>query len=92
MINSSLLAEAKHGRLVNQMMADPSYCRIAEATPFTFCGVEMFGPFMMKQRSQVKHYGTMFTCMSCRAVHTGISHYLDTDSFILALRCMTAGN
>ena len=48
----------------------------------------MFGPFMMKQRSQVKHYGAMFTCMNCRAVHIEITHSLDTHSLILALRCL----
>ena len=50
-------------------MADLPYCRVAEAPPFTFCGVDMFDPFIRKQRrSQVKRYGAMFTCMSCQAV------------------------
>ena len=74
------------GRFVEQKMADLPYCRVAEAPPFTFCGVDMFNPFIINQRrSQVKHYGAMFTCMSCRAVHIEITHSLDTDSFILAL-------
>ena len=75
------------GRLVEQEMASLPYCRVAEAPPFTFCGVDMFGTFIIKQRrSQVKYYGAMFTCMSCRAVHIEITHSLDTDSFIRALR------
>ena len=53
------------GRLIEQKMADLPYCRVAEVLPFNFCGVDMFGPFIIKQRSQVKHYGAMFTCMSC---------------------------
>ena len=51
----------------------------------------MFNPFIINQRrSQVKHYGAMFTCMSCRAVHIEITHSLDTDSFILALGRLVA--
>ena len=79
------------GKLVEQKMANLPYCRVAEAPPFTFCGVDMFGPFIIKQRrSQVKRYGATFTCMSCRAVHIEITHFLDTDSFILALRRLIA--
>ena len=37
------------GRLVEQIMADLPYCRVVEAPAFTFCGVDMFGPFMIKQ-------------------------------------------
>ena len=37
------------GRLIEQKMADLLYCRVAEAPPFTFCGVDMFGPFISKQ-------------------------------------------
>ena len=79
------------GRLVEQKMADLLDCRVAEAPPFTFCVVDLFDSFKIKQRRRkVKHYGAMFTCMSCRAVHTEITHSLDTDSFKLALRRLIA--
>ena len=75
------------GRLIEQKMADLPYCSVAEAPPFKFCRVDMFGPFIIKQkRSQVKRYGAMFTCMSCWEVHIEITHSLDTDSSILELR------
>ena len=35
--------------MVEQKIADLPYCRVAEAPPFTFCGVDMFGPFIIKQ-------------------------------------------
>ena len=69
--------------MIEQTMADLPYCRVAEAPPFTFCGV-------VKQRSQIKRYGAMFTCISCQAVHIEITHSLDNDSFILALRHLIA--
>ena len=51
----------------------------------------MFGPFLIKQdRNEVKHYGTMFTCMGSRAVHIEINQSLDTDSFTQALRRVIA--
>ena len=79
------------GRFVEQKMADLPYCRVAEAPPFTFCGVDMFNPFIINQRrSQVKRYRGMFTCINCWAVHIEITHFLDTDSFILALRRLVA--
>ena len=72
-------------RLGEQKMADLH--RLAEAPPFTYCGVDMFGPFVIKQRrNEIKRYGTMFTCMTSRAVHFEITHSLNSDSFIQALR------
>ena len=51
----------------------------------------MFGPFVIKQRrNEIKHYGAMFTCMASRAVHINITHSLNSDSFIQALRLIIA--
>ena len=79
------------GKLGIQKMADLPSSRLMEVPPFTYCGVDMFGPFIIKQRrSEVKRYGAMFTCVNSRAVHTEVTHSLDTDSFIQALRRMIA--
>ena len=69
-------------------MADLPADRItADKPPFTFVGVDCFGPFLVKRgRSLVKRYGVIFTCLTIRAIHIEIIHSMDTDSFINALR------
>ena len=79
------------GKLGIQKMADLPSSRLMEVPPFPYCGVDMFGPFIIKQRqSEVKRYGAMFTCMNSCAVHTEVIHSLDTDSFIQVLRQIIA--
>ena len=68
-------------------MSDLPVHRLAEVPPFTYGGVNMFGPFVIKQRrNKIKRYGAMFTCVASRAVHVEITHSLNSDSFIEALR------
>ena len=79
------------GTIGEQMMADLPKDRFEEAPPFTYCTVDMFGPFTVRvKRSDMKRYGAMFTCLASRAVHIEVTHSLDTDSFIQALRRLIA--
>ena len=53
--------------------------------PFTYVGVDFFGPIEVKQkRSRVKRYGCLFTCFNTRVVHIEIVHSLNTDSMLNA--------
>ena len=62
-----------------------------EVPPITYCEVDMFGLFIIRQRgSEVKRYGAMVTRMNSRAVHIEVTQSLDTGSFIIALRRMIA--
>ncbi|XP_060580217.1 uncharacterized protein LOC132737005 [Ruditapes philippinarum] len=55
--------------------------------PFSFIGIDFFGPLMVKSgKSQVKRYGCIFSCLTSRAVHLEVTHSLSTDSFIAALQ------
>ena len=61
--------------------------RLLIGPPFTYCGVDIFGPFYTKLgRKQMKRYGVLFTCLRLRAVHIEVAANIDTDSFILSLR------
>ena len=78
-------------RLGEQIMANLPYERTTKAPPFSYCGVDMFGPFYIKEnRSELKRYGAIFVCLGSRAVHIEVTHETDTDSFIQALRRMIA--
>ena len=58
------------GKTGYQEMADLPQERCTEAAPFIYCGVDMFGPMIIKERrSELKHYGALFTCFPSRAVH-----------------------
>ena len=69
-----------------QVMAPLPTARITPTNPpFTFVGVDYFGPLMVRQgRSLVKRYGCLFTCLTMRAVHIEIAHSLDAESFLCA--------
>ena len=76
---------------VEQKMAELPVHRLAEAPPFTCCGVDMFGPFLInQQRNEIKRYRPMFTCMASRAAHIEITNSLNSGSFIQAPRRIIA--
>ena len=70
-----------------QKMSDLPEDRIEPAPPFSYSGVDYFGPFYIRQgRKELKRYGAIFTCLNCRAIHVETAVSLTTDSFINALR------
>ncbi|XP_026015330.1 uncharacterized protein LOC113016608 [Astatotilapia calliptera] len=78
-------------RTEEQKMADLPPERVNPSPPFTYCGMDCFGPFYSKQgRSVRKRYGLLFTCFSSRAIHIEMLEDLSTDSFIIGLRCFIA--
>ena len=75
------------GKFRVQKMVDLPKVRCLEVPPLTHCGVDMFGPYTIRERrSDLKRYCALFTCFASRAVHSEVTNALDTNSFIEALR------
>ena len=67
-------------------MADLPKDRLTPAPPFTYVGVDHFGPCKTTEcRKEHKRYGALFKCLVSSAVHIEVAHSLDTDSFLHAL-------
>ncbi len=70
-----------------QKMSDLPEERVNPTTPFTYTGMDVFGPWLIKEgRKQLKRWGLIFTCLASRAVHIETLNTMETDSFINGLR------
>lgn len=79
------------GTVQEQRMADLPEDRVQPAPPFSYCAVDYFGPWYVKEgRRELKRYGVLFTCMASRAVHIEVANFLTADSFINAYRRFVA--
>ena len=87
LISSCVICRRIKSTPQDQKMADLPEDRLTPAPPFTYVGVDYFGPYVTKEgRKERKRYGALFTCLVSRAVHIEVAHSLDTDSFLHALR------
>ena len=67
-------------------MADLPSGRTLKGPPFINCGVDMFGPFLIKEgREELGRYGVLFICLVSKAVYIESTDSIDEDSFIQAL-------
>ena len=72
-------------------MADLPVERLTPAPPFSYVGLDVFGPWRVSARrtrgvAHSKRWVVLFTCLTTRAIHTEVIESLDTSSFINALR------
>ena len=87
LIHNCFDCRANRGKTVEQKMANLPEERLLMEGPFVHCGLDMFGHYVVKEgRKELKRWGILFTCLSCRGIHLEIVNNADTDSFILALR------
>ena len=86
-ISKCVTCRRLRGKVGKQFMADLPSDRLQEEPPFSYCGVDMLGPFHIKEhQNTLKCYGVLFTCLASQAVHIEMTKSMETDSFKLALR------
>ena len=86
-IRSCVKCRFNRGKCSIQLMADLPKERTESVPPFSYVGVDIFGPFQVKERrSTLKKFVSLFTCLNTRAVHLESSSHMDTDHFIMMLR------
>ena len=87
-INNCVVCRRFHAAPQQQKMGDLPKDRVTPGDPpFTYTGVDLFGPFEVKRgRSILKRYGCIFVCLTIKAVHIEVTDSLQTDSFINALQ------
>ena len=93
-IKDCLFCERRRVTPTTPVMSDLPRERLAtNEPPFTYTGVDYFGPLIVKLTKQTrsnqrtsKRYGVLFTCLTFRAIHIELANDLSTDSFLLALR------
>ncbi|XP_069108188.1 uncharacterized protein [Argopecten irradians] len=80
------------GNLCHQKMADLPSDRLTPSPPFSYVGVDVFGPWNITTRrtrggaAASKRWAVIFTCLSTRAIHIEVIEEMSSSSFINAVR------
>ncbi|XP_033115696.1 uncharacterized protein LOC117115919 [Anneissia japonica] len=92
LIYSCVTCRKLRGKFQVQKMADLPTERLAQDPPFTYVGLDVWGPWSVVARrtrgglAQSKRWAVLFTCMCSRAVHIECIESMDASSLINALR------
>ena len=91
-IHQCITCRKIRGKTSVQQMGDLPPDRIQPSPPFTYVGVDLFGPWHVTTRrtrggsADSKRWGVLFTCLVSRAIHIEIVSELSTSCFINALK------
>ena len=91
-IKNCVMCRRLRGKLASQKMADLPIDRLESCPPFSYCGLDVAGPWKIKRGrftranpGSQKVWVLLFTCMASRAIHVEVLTSLDTPSFQNAL-------
>ena len=91
-INNCIRCKKLRGAQQIQKMADLPVDRLTPAPPFSYVGLDVFGPWQVSARrtrggvANSKRWAVLFTCLTTRAIHIELIESMDSSSFINALR------
>ena len=86
-VTKCVSCQKRFKRPMNQLMAPLPEERVSMAAPFENTGVDLMGPFLVKENGRADHkkWVAIFTCLSTRSVHAEIVHKIDACSMINAI-------
>ena len=91
-IRQCVTCKKLRGHFKIQRMFDLPEYRLHPGPPFTFIGIDTFGPWPIIHRktrggcAQQKRWAILFTCLVSRAIHIEVTEKLSSSSFINACR------
>ncbi|XP_055609919.1 uncharacterized protein LOC129756897 [Uranotaenia lowii] len=82
------LCRVRNSRPIIPRMGPLPLARLSSGSrPFTYVGVDYFGPLQVKVgRASVKRWVALFTCLTIRAVHLEVIYSLTTEACIMGIR------
>ncbi|XP_067939999.1 uncharacterized protein [Watersipora subatra] len=91
LIHKCVICRLHRAKPVIPQMSSLPQERSEPSPPFSYCGVDCFGPFLVTdRRTELKRYGLMITCLASRAVHIELLDDLTTSAFINGIRNVMA--
>ena len=92
MIYHCVICRKLRGKFCSQKMSNLPVDRVTQMQPFSYVGVDVFGPWTIISRrtrggcASAKRWSVMFTCLAIRAVHIEVIEDMSSSCFINALR------